>query len=256
MLQDLRLAIRATARAKGTTIVLVLSLTLGTGVNAAVFGVLDRLLLRAPAGVESPSSLVDIYTSEFSGAPYGQSSYPDYLSVRFTAISFLSTAAVDDTTVANVRLGETAQAVRISAVSEDFFLVLDVRPRAGRLWMSAAARPDVPEAVISFPLSEHLGGAADVLGKTLTIVDRPHVIVGVTPPRFRGLRVGRECDVWIRMSATSSGRGDRRLSIVARLAPGVTRDAAEDDLRRLSAGLAERYPATNRGRIEDADALE
>jgi hypothetical protein len=75
MLQDLRHSIRTIARAKGTTAVLLFSLALGTGTNAAIYSVVDALLLRGPAGVEDPSRLVSIYTSEFSEATYGRSSY-------------------------------------------------------------------------------------------------------------------------------------------------------------------------------------
>ena len=81
-LHDLRHAVRGMARAKGATAVLLLSLALGTGVNAAVFGVLDALLLGAPAGVEDAARLISIYTSEFSGAAYGLSSQPDFESVK------------------------------------------------------------------------------------------------------------------------------------------------------------------------------
>ena len=125
------------ARAKGATAVLLLSLALGTGVNAAVFGVLDALLLGAPAGVEDASRLVSIYTSEFSGATYGQSSYPDFESVKSSATSFAAIAAVDDNAVENVRLGEFSQSARIAAVSEDYL------PRA------ADARAPRPTALAS-----------------------------------------------------------------------------------------------------------
>ena len=119
-LHDLRHAVRGMARAKGATAVLLLSLALGTGVNAAVFGVLDALLLGAPAGVEGAARLISIYTSEFSGAAYGLSSHPDFESVKSTAASFAAIAAVDDNAVENVRLGEFSQSARIAAVSEDY----------------------------------------------------------------------------------------------------------------------------------------
>lgn len=254
MLQDLRHSVRAMIRAKGIVTVLVLSFGLGTGANAAVYGVLGALLLRGPAGVEDPSRLVDIFTSEFSGTAYGQSSYPDYLSIKSIATSLLAIAAIDDAAVENVRLDQSEQSVRIAAVTEDFFPALQMRAHAGRLLGSADALLDPAAVVVSFSLSEHLGGAATVLGKTLTIGDRPYSIVGVTPPRFRGLHTGRECDAWILMTPPASARGDRRLSVVARLASGVSVEDAEEDLRRLSDDLAARHPDTNRGSIIEADA--
>lgn len=64
---DLRHSIRAVARAKGTTAVLLLSL----GLECSVYSVLDRLLLRYPAGIDGPSELVSLYTSEYSGFACG-----------------------------------------------------------------------------------------------------------------------------------------------------------------------------------------
>ena len=82
MLSDLRHSLRTIARAKSTSAVLLLSLGLGTGANAAVYGVLDALLLRGPAGLDRPSELVSLFTTDNAGAAIGPSSYPDYLSVQ------------------------------------------------------------------------------------------------------------------------------------------------------------------------------
>ena len=254
MFQDLRLSIRAIAHSKATTAAILLSLALGTGVNAAVYGVAAALLLRAPAGVKSPSSLVSIYTSEFSGAPYGRSSYPDYLAVRASSGAFAFVAAVDDGTVANVRLGESAQSARIAAVSEDFFTALQMHPHTGRLLGAGDAAPAPPAVVISLALADQFGGAAAVLGSSVTIGSDAYLVAGVAPPRFRGLQAGRECDAWILLTRSSAARGDRRLSIVARLAPGVALADAAGTLERLSQDLAARYPATNRGRLGQAGA--
>src|SRR5687768_3303763 len=105
MLHDLRHSLRGMTRTKGSTAVILLSLGLGTGVNAAVYGVLRALLLRGPSGVEHSSRVVDISTAEYSGLAYGLSSYPDYLSVKAEAKSLASVAAVDDNTGANLRVG-------------------------------------------------------------------------------------------------------------------------------------------------------
>jgi len=254
MLQDLRHSLRALARSKGITAVLLLSLALGTGANAAVYGVIDALLLRGAAGVGDPSRLVDIYTSEFSGATHGQSSYLDFVSVKSSARSFTVVAVVDDNAVENVRFGDSSQSARIAAVSEGFFPALQMSAYSGRLLASEDALQNPAAAVVSFRLSELLGGAARILGKTLTIGEQQYSIVGVAPPLFRGLHVGRESDAWIPMTSPSATRGDRRLWMVARLARSVTVDEAEDELRRLSDGLAAQYPETNRGSIVQADA--
>ena len=251
--QDLRHTVRAAVRTPGTTAVLLLSLALGTGANAAVYGVMSGLLLAAPPGVQDPPRLVNIFTSEFSGATHGPSLYADYLSLASETSVFAAVAAIDDRAVENVTIGAASAAARIAAVSDSFFTLLDMRAQSGTLPPAPAASSQTA-AVVSFPLAEQLGGAESVVGQRLTIAGRPYTVIGVTPPRFRGLQIGRECDVWIPLAAPPAQRGDRRLAIVARLAPEARLRSAADALRRLSGDLAERYPQTNRGDKDRPDA--
>jgi putative ABC transport system permease protein len=144
--------------------------------------------------------------------------------------------------------------VRIASVSNDFFPALQMRPHAGRLLTSEDAGRTPASVVVSFSLSEELGGAVAALGQTMVIRNEEHSIIGVAPPRFRGLQAGRDCDAWILMTSTTAPRGDRRLSIVARLASNIDVQSAEEELRRLSDDLAAAHPETNRGNIADADA--
>ena len=253
MLHDLRHSLRGMTRTKGSTAVILLSLGLGTGVNAAVYGVLSALLLRGPSGVEHSSRVVDIYTAEFSGLAYGLSSYPDYLSVKTEAKSLASVAAVDDNTVANLRVGEFVQSARLAQVTGDFFSTLEMQAHTGRLLDTADESRTPAAAVISHSLAEQLGGAAGALGQTLIVGEEEYAIVGVTPPRFRGLRVGRECDAWMLMTSLSPARGDRRLTMLGRLGPKAALEDAEEDLRRISDNLAAQYPETNRGNIGATD---
>ncbi len=247
MRHDLRHAVRAIAHARSVAAVLLLSLGLGTGVNAAVRSALDALLFDPPPGVADPASLVKVYTSELSGSAFGLSSYPDFSSLVESA-TFASMAAIDDGEVENVRSGDGGATVRIARVTGDFFSTLGMTAARGAL--DLGPHGDAALAVISFDLAEQLGGADRVVGATLGIGERTYQIAGVAPPRFRGVEIGRECDVWIRMPEMSSARGDRRLALVARRSPART----TENLDRLSAALAERHPATNRGSIVDPAA--
>ena len=129
---DLRHAIRAVGRAKGTTGVILLSLGLGTGANAAVYSVLDRLLMRHPPGIDSPSELVSLYTSEYSGLPYGLSSYPDLVSARQSG-SLSALAMIREGLVENARVGKIERSVRIAEVSEEYFSALGMDAQSGQL---------------------------------------------------------------------------------------------------------------------------
>jgi predicted permease len=167
--------------------------------------------------------------------------------------AFAAVAAIDDREIENVRVGAVSARARIAAVSDQFFTLLEMTAHAGQL-LAASDTPAPAAAVVSFPLSETLGGAASVVGKTLAIAGRSYVVAGVAPPRFRGLQIGRECDVWIPMTPPPARRGYRHLALVARLAPGANLSTAAGELRRLSDALAARYPRTNRGTKDLADA--
>jgi putative ABC transport system permease protein len=247
MSYDLRHAIRAVGRAKGTTGVILLSLGLGTGANAAVYSVLDRLLFRHPSGIDNPSELVSLYTSEYSGLPYGLSSSPDLVSARHSG-SLSALAMIRDGLVGNARLGKIDRSVRIAEVSDDYFSALGMDAQSGQLRTSEGA--DAATAVISLSFAEQVG-ESDVVGRPLTIGRRSYIVAGIAPAHFRGLQIGRDCDVWIPMGTPSAGRGNRRYTAIGRVTAGIGIEQARRDLERISSDLGTKFPQTNRGTLID-----
>lgn len=256
MFEDLRYAARSVVRARGLTAVLLLSLGLGTGANAAVCGIVYRLLLSAPAGLEDASGLVSVHTSEYSGLPYGRSSYPDFLALANLS-SFESVAAADDNAFANVRgEGEATRRARVVAVTDGFFATIGMRAHAGRL-LGAADRQTQPRgAVVSFSLADALDTVDTIVGRTITAGAERYTVVGVAPRTFRGLQTSRPSDLWIPLIVDETeDRGDRRLSLIARRHDGLpAAPDSSDQLERLSNALATRHPETNRGSITDPEA--
>src|SRR5262245_59124374 len=92
-LQDLRYALRGLAKAPGFTALAVVTMAIGTGANATVFGFINALLVRPAPAVADAGSLVAVYTSDFSSGPYGLTSYPDYVSLKSEATAFRRLAA-------------------------------------------------------------------------------------------------------------------------------------------------------------------
>jgi predicted permease len=263
VLQDLHHALRGLARSKLTTAVLLLSLALGTGANATLFSVMDALLFRPPPGVADARQLAWVFTSQFTGAAHGLTSYPDFLSLRDGGGgAFAALAAFDDSAVESVRLGEAVQRVRIAAVSPELFPTLGMQLQGGSFGapfavVAPSADPGVtrPPAIISDSLWTTLGRPADLIGRELRIGDSPYVIAGVTPAGFNGLQLGRACDVWtpLVLSAGETARGDRRLSVLGRLRTGRTLADADEEVHRAGERLAALHPETNRGTRTNPD---
>lgn len=247
-----RHTLRGLMRRKLATATLLASLALGTGANATLYSAMDALLFRPPSGVGGSSRLVWIHTSQFNGALYGPSSNPDFASIKTGTPGLQSLAAYDDSQFALVRLGNDSQRVRVVSVSSEFFptlkmdLATALQPAAGK----------APPAIISDALWALFGRPADAVGQTLNIGGVDHVVAAIAPPRFAGLQLGRVCDVWIPFSPATAGlpRGDRRFSLIGRLADGARLNAVSQELDGLSGRLASEFPDTNKGtRSDDAE---
>lgn len=248
ILDDIQYAYRRLLKQPGFTLAAVLTLALGTGVNIALFTILNALLLRPTPGVHAPDRLVAIYTSDFSGPPYGSSSFPDYEAVAQADV-FVGVAAFTHQVAG---LGDTgdSQAIAVELVTPNFFDVLGVRVR-GRSVMAEDVRSTEPVAVISDALwRTRFGGDDNAIGNVLRINGQAVTIAGIAPPGFRGGMRGFASDVWLPIAAGEplgigydlDSRGNRGLSILARLQDGVTPAAAEARLRVMAEQLRAAYP--------------
>ncbi len=255
---DIRYALRGLGRTPGFTAIVLLTVAAGTGANAAVFSFIDALLLRPAAGVVDPARLVAVFTSDYSAGPYGGSSYPDFRSMKDDTQTFAALAAYE-THPAILNAAGAAERVQAIDVTGDFFSVLGLRPARGRLLNNGDTAPDAPRAAVVSDSLWRRTFAADpeIVGKTLVLGADTFVIAGVAPPRFDALDLGDTADLWTPMYAPAdlpSARGDRGLSIVGRLAPGLSLDEAQARLTGLAERLADAYPETNRGTLEQKDA--
>ncbi len=247
LLQDLRYGLRMLAKNPGFTVVAVLTLGLGIGVNTAIFSVIDAVMLRV-LPVQNPEQLVQVgFQGKHSGESFvGESfSYPLFTALRqynqvFTDISALDYWDLSDAHPANP--GSTSEPVKGQMVSVNFFSLLGVKPVIGRTFASdedngAGAHP---VSVISYALwTRMFAHDPAVLGKRLVIEDTPFTIIGVAPAHFSGVSPGRSYDVWVPVSMQPQvlPGGNRLtasdtnwLSLVARLKPGVPMEQARASL--------------------------
>ena len=255
VIHDLRYAMRNALRAPGFFLAALLTLGIGTGANATVFSFINALLLRPVPGVPDPSSLVAVYTSDFSSGPYGDTSYPDYLTLKQASSALRGLAAYTEGS-ALIRAGATVERVRRMTVSPEFFELLGVRASIGRLLQTADFNRGAPGVVIGDGFWRRaLDGDPAVLGRAIVIDDVTHTVVGVAPPAFTGLTIAG-FDLWLPLAETvmDSGRGDRGLSVVGRLADGASVEEANAQVTALAARLARDYPQTNRGTLQNPES--
>ena len=254
LLQDLAHALRAAFRARGFTLTAAITLALGIGAVTALTSMLDALLLRAPAGVVAPDRVVRTYF-HFSSPQFGDYrnsvvSYPDFTDL-WRARGFASVAAQY---FGSASLGRGAEAteVSLSAVTGEYFSLFGTSPRLGRLLGPEDDRGDagVPVAVLSERLwRTRFGSDSTIVGRTLALDNQTFTVVGIAPPGFDGGEYNAP-DLWVPFTPVARGialeddyrtdRGWYFISIMARLAPGVTpSQAAAEATSLILAGRAD-----------------
>ena len=236
--QDVRYGARALRRSPGLLFAALLSMGLGIGANAAIFSLVDAVLLRS-LPVRDPGRLVKVRGGDWTN--------PIWEAVRDRAGSRMAGTLAWGTERLDLSGGGEIDPVDAIVASGGFFETLGVTPVVGRLLGPGDDRrgggPDGPTVVLSHAFwQRRFQGDPAVVGRTLAINQVPLTIVGVAPPRFHGLMVGRTFDIAVpiaTMDVLRPGQGgsvlDARstwwLQIMLRLRPGQTIDEATATLR-------------------------
>ncbi len=218
-------------------------MAIAIGATASVFSVVDGVLLKA-FPFRSPDRVLTIYESNPEmGLPWFSVSPADYLDYR-AQNSVFSTLAANYQTDFTVTGPHEPERVSGIGATPSLFAALGITPVLGRVLAQDSAGP--AEVVVSYGYwQRHFGGAASVLGQTLTIDDQPYTIVGVLPPGIPGT-----AELWTRLSFKSADeviRWGHYLRVVGRLKPGIEPKGAQHELDLIAARLAQTYPKTNKG---------
>ncbi len=254
LLQDSRYSVRMLAKAPGFALVAILTLALGIGANAAIFQLIDAVRLRT-LPVQDPKTIAIIHlnrnhwgSGNFNSA-YSEFSFPLWQQIRQRQEAF-SSIAVWGPGRLNLATGGEINNANAIWVSGDFFRVLGVPPFLGRLISDADDQTGCSGGVdISYAFwQRRYGGAASVLGQTLTLEGHPFPILGITPPSFYGVSIGDRFDVAVPVctepiiggeASGITGATSREtwwLAMLGRLKPGWT-------LARATAQLSTIMPA-------------
>jgi predicted permease len=240
LLQDLRFTGRTLSRTPGFSLVVILTLGLGIGANTAIFSLMDQVLLRL-LPVENADELIQLDgPGAFSGRTYNDRtfSYPMYVDFRDRNDVFSGLIARFPAS-ATLTTRNQAERIDVELVSGNTFAVLGVKPILGR---PLAREDDLtpgahPVAVLSYSYwQRRFAASPTVLNQVVTINSTPITIVGVAPPGFAGVAATQSPDMFMPMMMKAQvtptwndldNRRSRWLSIIGRLKPGMTADAAK-----------------------------
>jgi predicted permease len=262
LLQDLRYALRMTRRAPGFSLVIVAVLTLGIGVNSAMFTFVNGLLFHPMTG--RTADLLGLYSHDRTQPnSYRNFSYPNYVDIRDRNDVFEHLIAYTSAMVGRPR-GEVMERVFVEVVSANFFSSLGVALAAGRGFTADEDRPgaNIPVAIASYASWEQAGFDPSFVGRTVRINLQDFTIVGVAPKGFTSTTAIIARDLWVPLGVFDSvvidafknngaglaDRSNRGLRVAGLLKPGLTADQANARLARLSTDL-EQVDAANRGQL-------
>lgn len=233
LIQDLRYGVKQLWKNKGVTVVAVVSLAIGIGANSVIFSLVNSILLR-PRAVANPDQLVEIYTG-YPHQPYHGASYPSYqeLRDRNEVLSGLACYAIRQFKLDD---GNQVEQIWGEAVAGNYFDVLGVPPFKGRTFLAEEDQVPGrnPVAVIAHSFwQRRFQSDPEIVGKTISLNNQPLTVIGVAPPQYTGMIRGLASEIWVPMMMTPrldaevgerllTSRGNKWLTLVGRLRPGVT----------------------------------
>lgn len=237
--QDIKYAFRQFHRNLAFTATAVTTLGVAIGLNTAVLGISDNVLVRK-LPYRDPDALVRIFQQTLSSKrEHVGVSAPEYLDYTQRATAFEQIAAFRYLFADLTGAGDASRVAALR-VTPNLFSILGVHPQMGTLFDTSPERV----AVVSYAFWQaRLGARQDVLGTMIQLNDTPYTVVGVMPPEFtfpadRGSVLDRP-DMWVPASFSQQELNDRggnfSFSVIARVHPGVTLDQANDDVRRVAA---------------------
>jgi predicted permease len=238
-MNDFRYALRTLRRSSGLAAVAVTSLALGIGATTAIFSFTNAVVLRS-LPVQRPNELVLLRYATKKGNIFDTMGNQDYLALRDVPEVLTGLAAVSSSKM-NLASEEATERIPGQLVSGNYFPLLGVRPRIGRLIGPEDDR-DIdghPVCVISYGLwQSRFGSAPDVIGQNVDINGRPYNILGVTPAGFDGAEQGMHPQIYVPLAMVAQIlSGPAELNLMGRLKPGVTLAQAQAVLDSRFAGL-------------------
>jgi len=261
MQQDIRYALRTLRKSPGFTLVAVFALAVGIGSNTAIFSLIDAMRVGA-LPYRDADRLVELWGNvQRARVERRGASYPDFADWRRQSTSFDDMAAVDNRTLTLVAGGEPER-ISVEFASAPYFSLLGIEAAQGRTYTNdedvVGKAPNV--IVLSDGLwRRRFGSDPRIVGQAVTIGAASYTIIGVMPPRFKGIT--DEAELWMPFAlyappAGMAERGNRGFVALARLKAEKTIAAAQSEMDAISKQLERAYPATNEKRGVELSPLD
>ena len=258
--QDLRYGVRNLRRAPGLVAISVLSLGLGIGLNLALYAGVVTIFRHQPT-MADPAQVIGIEPG--SGRQFSYQNYRDLRdSGAFSSVAGFRISAM------NRRVGDQLERLSVLVVTDNFFDSLRIRARLGRAFSATEAVPERSPrvVVIDHPYwNARYGADPNAIGQTMSLDGELFTVIGVLPEDYRSVTGFMTPSAYVPVSAltlpTLNDRGSATLSVIARLAPGGTREQAQAKATAIGAELERRFPVVNEGmsrpaRVFPADAMQ
>jgi len=250
--QDIGYSIRMLRKNPGFTLVAIITIALGIGVNSTVFSVLNSVILK-PLAFNEPERIMNIgEVNPTHGSAVPLFSPANYLELVKQQKSFEAVSTYFYLTVKYRKTNDQNEVWQAFSVDGGFFPALGVKPILGRTFVAADMEPNAPPtAILSYGLWQRkFGGDPHIIGQTLSLSKQPTTVIGVMPESFHSPTGYDYAELWIPLSINNTqfqDRSDRYTRVIGRLKPGTTRAQAQNEMNVIAARLAQDYPTTNKG---------
>jgi putative ABC transport system permease protein len=246
--QDLQYGWRMLRRSPGFSLVAILTLAIGIGANAAMFSVINTVLLR-PLPFPDAQRIVFIWdTDPNRNIPRGVASPAEFLDWRDQAHSFEELSAWRTWFYNLTGANEPEQVFGVHA-SANFLRLLGVKPILGRDFIPEEDQLGHDQvAIITYGLwQRRFGGDPTIVGRNILLDEKPFTVVGVLPRGFSVFGTSRQFDVWMPMALDRAQlhREDHSVIVFGRLRKGVTLAQAQAEMETIIARLKQQYPGVN-----------
>ena len=244
MVQDLRYAVRQLCKAPAFAVVAVLAIALGIGANAAIFSVVNAVLLRPLAYQDSDRLVTILHEYDQPVAP------ANWLDWRAQNHVFDDIGAAENWTP-NLSGSGQAESINALQISTNMFPLLGVQPLLGRVFIADEEHDGKGrEVVLSYGLWERrFGGDRRIIGRAITLQGEPYMVVGIMPKGFQFAPFwATKAELWtpLVLGPRLASREIETLRLFARLQRGVSLEQARSEMATITARLEQQFPGTNR----------